>query len=155
MDLEAQQFLVLTFGCEVSISVTLQVEVWLNRLLDAMRETILHELEDAVVAYEEKPRDQWLFDFPAQVALCGSQIWWSTEVNISFSRLEEGYENALKDYNKKQVGMANFYTKCVKQLVELMLFFLHCLTGKLPSFMTLYFLFLGSNVECLDSEASG
>ena len=82
-----------------------QVEVWLNRLLDAMKETILHELEDAVVAYEEKPRDQWLFDFPAQVALNGSQIWWSTEVNISFSRLEEGFENALKEYNKKQVNV--------------------------------------------------
>ena len=38
-----------------------------------------------------------------QVALCGTQIWWSTEVGIAFGRLEEGYENALKDYYKKQV----------------------------------------------------
>ena len=68
-----------------------------------MRDTIRHEMTEAVVAYEEKPRDQWLFDFPAQVALCGTQIWWTTEVNIAFSRLEEGYENSLKDYNKKQV----------------------------------------------------
>ena len=68
-----------------------------------MRETILHEMSEAVIGYEEKPRDQWLFDYPAQVALCGTQIWWTTEVNIAFSRLEEGYENALKDYNKKQV----------------------------------------------------
>lgn len=44
---------------------------------------------DAVVAYEEKPREQWLFDYPAQVSLCGTQIWWTTEVNIAFSRLEE------------------------------------------------------------------
>ena len=78
--------------------------MWLNRLLDAMKATILHELAEAVVAYEEKPRDQWLFDFPAQVALCGSQIWWTIEVNMAFGRLEEGYENALKDFNKKQVG---------------------------------------------------
>ena len=60
-------------------------------------------MTEAVSFYEEKPRDQWLFDFPAQVALCGTQIWWTTEVNIAFGRLEEGYENALKDYNKKQV----------------------------------------------------
>lgn len=85
----------------------LQVEVWLNRLLDAMKATILHEMGEAVVYYEEKPRDQWLFDFPAQVALCGSQIWWTTEVNIAFARLEEGYENALKDYNKKQIQQLN------------------------------------------------
>lgn len=84
-----------------------QVEVWLNRLLDSMKATILHELGESVVAYEEKPREQWLFDFPAQVALCGSQIWWTIEVNIAFGRLEEGYENALRDFNKKQVSLSN------------------------------------------------
>ena len=71
--------------------------------MDAMRATVRHELSEAVVAYEEKPRDQWLFDYPAQVALCGTQIWWTTEVVLAFGRLEEGYENALKDYYKKQV----------------------------------------------------
>jgi len=80
-----------------------QVEMWLNKVLDTMRSTIRHELSEAVVSYEEKPRDQWLFDFPAQVALCGTQIWWTTEVNIAFNRLEEGYENALKEYNRKQI----------------------------------------------------
>ena len=35
----------------------------------------------AVRAYEFKARDQWLFDYPAQVSLCGTQIWWTTEVN--------------------------------------------------------------------------
>ncbi|XP_047143157.1 dynein beta chain, ciliary isoform X1 [Hydra vulgaris] len=80
-----------------------QVETWLTRLLNCMQETIRHELSEAVVAYEEKPRDHWLFDYPAQVALCGTQIWWTTEVGISFNRLEEGYENAMKDYYKKQI----------------------------------------------------
>jgi len=31
-------------------------------------------------------------------------MWWTTEVGISFNRLEEGYENAMKEYNKKQVS---------------------------------------------------
>jgi len=70
-----------------------------------MRSTIRDSFADAVVAYEEKPREQWLFDYPAQVSLCGTQIWWTTEVNIAFARLEEGYDNALKDYQKKQVGL--------------------------------------------------
>ena len=39
-------------------------------------------MTDAVKAYEEKPRDQWLFDYPAQVSLCGTQIWWTSEVVI-------------------------------------------------------------------------
>lgn len=38
-----------------------------------------------------------------QVALTCTQIWWTTEVGLAFARLEEGYENAIKDYNKKQV----------------------------------------------------
>ncbi|XP_049809049.1 dynein beta chain, ciliary [Schistocerca nitens] len=79
------------------------VEQWLNRLQAAMRVSIRHYFGEGVVLYEEKPRDQWLFDFPAQVSLCGTQIWWCTEVNLAFATLEEGYENALKDYQKKQI----------------------------------------------------
>ena len=47
-----------------------------------------HYMTDAVAAYEDKPRDQWLFDYPAQVSLCGTQIWWTAEVGIAFGRLE-------------------------------------------------------------------
>ncbi|XP_063817028.1 dynein axonemal heavy chain 9 isoform X3 [Pseudophryne corroboree] len=84
-----------------------QVETWLNRVLDTMRDTVRHEMTEAVTAYEEKPREQWLFDYPAQVALSCTQIWWTTEVGISFARLEEGYENAMKEYYKKQVSQLN------------------------------------------------
>ncbi|XP_075210990.1 dynein heavy chain at 93AB [Lycorma delicatula] len=80
------------------------VEVWLNRLQQAMRNSIRHYFAEAMVSYEEKPREQWLFDYPAQVSLCGTQIWWTTEVNMAFARLEEGYENAIKDYQKKQIA---------------------------------------------------
>ncbi|XP_034234645.1 dynein beta chain, ciliary [Thrips palmi] len=79
------------------------VEVWLNRVQASMRGSIRNFFAEGVVAYEEKPRESWLFDYPAQVSLCGTQIWWCTEVNMAFGRLEEGYENALKDYQKKQV----------------------------------------------------
>uniref|UniRef100_A0A803TFR0 Dynein axonemal heavy chain 17 n=1 Tax=Anolis carolinensis TaxID=28377 RepID=A0A803TFR0_ANOCA len=77
-----------------------QVESWLNRVLDHMRATVRHEMTEAMMAYEEKAREQWLFDYPAQ-------IWWTTEIGISFARLEEGYENAMKEYYKKQVTQLN------------------------------------------------
>ncbi|KAL6263152.1 hypothetical protein P5V15_005953 [Pogonomyrmex californicus] len=80
------------------------VEGWLNRLQKAMRVSIRHYFSEAVVTYEEKPREQWLFDYPAQVSLCGTQIWWTTEVNMAFARLEEGYDNSIKDYLKKQIS---------------------------------------------------
>lgn len=44
-----------------------QVETWLNHVLAHMKATVRHEMTDGVTAYEEKPREQWLFDYPAQV----------------------------------------------------------------------------------------
>ncbi|XP_022915026.2 dynein beta chain, ciliary isoform X1 [Onthophagus taurus] len=89
---------------ETSCSSEGPVEVWLNRVQSCMRSTIRKGIGEGVLSYEEKPRDHWLFDFPAQVSLCGTQIWWTTEVNIAFGRLEEGYDNAIRDYYKKQVS---------------------------------------------------
>ena len=90
-----------------------QVEVWLNRLMAAMRATIRHEFSKSVKTYEETPREKWLFLYPAQVALAGTQIFWTTEVTQSFTKLEEGYENALKDYYKKQIQQLNMLITCL------------------------------------------
>ncbi|XP_075248756.1 dynein beta chain, ciliary-like isoform X2 [Convolutriloba macropyga] len=84
-----------------------QVEDWLNRVQDRMQETVRKQIGDATAAYEDQPREQWLFDWPAQAALATCQIWWVTEVGYAFAKLEEGYENAMKDYNKKQVSNLN------------------------------------------------
>ncbi|XP_034948410.1 dynein beta chain, ciliary-like [Chelonus insularis] len=80
------------------------VEIWLNRVTDAMRRSVRYHFSQAVASYDEKPREQWILDYEAQPALCGTQIWWTAEVNMAFARLEEGFENALKDYQKKQVN---------------------------------------------------
>ncbi|XP_052612854.1 LOW QUALITY PROTEIN: dynein axonemal heavy chain 9 [Peromyscus californicus insignis] len=94
-----------------------QVEIWLNHVLRHMKATVRHEMMEGVTAYEEKPREQWLFDYPAQVALTCTQIWWTTEVGIAFARMEEGYENAMKDYYKKQVAqLKTLITMLIGQL---------------------------------------
>ncbi|GCB63828.1 hypothetical protein scyTo_0014683 [Scyliorhinus torazame] len=82
-------------------------ECWLRNLEETMQTTVQQEIMEAVAAYEEKSRDQWLFDYPAQVALTGTHIWWTTDVGIAFERLEEGFETALKDYSKKQIAQLN------------------------------------------------
>lgn len=84
-----------------------KVEVWLNRVLDEMRATLLYNLHQCVSNFEEKPRDQWIFDYPAQISLAGCQIGWAAEVTLNFAQLEEGYENALKFFNKKQITQLN------------------------------------------------
>lgn len=42
-----------------------------------------------------------------QVALTCTQIWWTSDVNIAFARMDEGYDNALKEYYRKQVSQLN------------------------------------------------
>ncbi|CAH0400414.1 unnamed protein product [Chilo suppressalis] len=84
-----------------------KVETWLNRVTDCMRYTLRDIFEHSVKSYEEKSRDEWVFDWPAQPALVGTQIWWTTETNQAFEKLEEGYEGALKDYQKKQIMQLN------------------------------------------------
>lgn len=80
-----------------------KVEAWLTCLEESMKACVRGHLSEAVSVYEDRPREQWVLDFPAQVALTGSQIWWSNDMELVFRRLEEGFESALKDYNKKQV----------------------------------------------------
>jgi dynein heavy chain len=55
-----------------------QVEAWLNRLLDKMRETVRYCLAEAINAYEEKPRELWVQDYPAQIGR-------NLKINIVFS----------------------------------------------------------------------
>jgi dynein heavy chain len=116
------------------------VEVWLNKIQIRMRSSLRWYQQCAVQQYEEKPREQWLFDFPAQISLCGTQVvsfrlflvsshgsdmvtcqfqWWTLEVNIAFSRLEEGYDNALKDYYKKQISqLSTLITLLIGELTK-------------------------------------
>lgn len=80
-----------------------QVESWLNGLVAEIKSSLRHLLHEAVTSVEERPKDAWIWDFPAQVALTASQITWNAEVSAAFQKLEEGYENAMKDLSRKQV----------------------------------------------------
>ena len=63
------------------------VESWLNKIMDESQATVNALIADGVVTYEEKAREQWLFDYPAQIALGGNQIWWTTEVGIKMASI--------------------------------------------------------------------
>ncbi|XP_053970080.1 dynein beta chain, ciliary [Anastrepha ludens] len=84
-----------------------RVEVWLNGVILQMRNT-LHELfRRALHAHVNKPRELWLHEWPAQVALCCSQIAWAADVNRAFAWMDEGYEAAMKDLHKRQMTQLN------------------------------------------------
>jgi dynein heavy chain len=78
------------------------VERWLNELTrmqqDSLRAITEAAVEAAVNWEVEKPRHLWLEDYPAQVALVGSQIYWTEETQAALEELETGQEDALKKY---------------------------------------------------------
>lgn len=52
-----------------------QVEIWLNHVLAHMKATVRHEMTESVTTYDEKPREQWIFDYPAQVFSQPGPLW--------------------------------------------------------------------------------
>jgi dynein heavy chain, axonemal len=78
------------------------VERWLNDLTVMQQDTLRYILEAAIetaVNWEvEKPRHFWLEDYPAQVALVATQIYWTEETQASLDELEGGQEDAVKKY---------------------------------------------------------
>eukprot|EP00698_Gefionella_okellyi_P011840 TRINITY_DN3147_c1_g1_i1.p1 TRINITY_DN3147_c1_g1~~TRINITY_DN3147_c1_g1_i1.p1 ORF type:complete len:4456 (-),score=1211.74 TRINITY_DN3147_c1_g1_i1:43-11907(-) len=92
-----------TVALSPPLNCTGHVEQWLSRFIDSMRFTLRSLLRDAVATYEDKPREDWLRAYPAQIVLVGTQIAWASEVSVAFDRLEEGNETALREYNKKQI----------------------------------------------------
>ncbi|KAH0788142.1 Dynein heavy chain family protein [Histomonas meleagridis] len=80
-----------------------QVEVWIQKLLDTSKHTLRNKLAEAISsAYETSQRPKWIIENIAQVGLTAVSIQWNKEVNTAFKQLEEGIENAMKDYNVKQ-----------------------------------------------------
>mmetsp|Transcript_13737 Transcript_13737/g.31794 ORF Transcript_13737/g.31794 Transcript_13737/m.31794 type:complete len:4493 (-) Transcript_13737:49-13527(-) len=89
------------------------VELWLKDLTAWTHDVIRVILSEAVRAYEEKPRQEFLLDWPAQITVLTFRIVYTEEVNYAFDQLEEGNENALKDYNKKQIENLTMLTDMI------------------------------------------
>ncbi len=78
------------------------VERWLNDLTvmqqDSVRCILEAGIETAVNWEVEKPRHLWLEDYPAQVVLVGTLIYWTEETQAALDELEGGQEDAIKKY---------------------------------------------------------
>ena len=53
------------------------VEKWLLQVEDVMINSVRKVCGDSVTAYENTPRDRWVMDWPGQVAICVSSIFWT------------------------------------------------------------------------------
>jgi len=80
------------------------VENWLNDLTRKQQDTlkeILYDAQEAAVQWdvgEGKPRHMWLDDYPAQVSLAATQIFWTEETERSLDDFEGGQDDAVKKY---------------------------------------------------------
>lgn len=94
------------------------VEHWLNKLTDIQNltlKTVLRSAIDTAVNWEhEKPRHEWLFDYPAQVVLQACQIFWTEETESALEDLEAGSEDAVKQYLEKCNTRLNRLIKLVE-----------------------------------------
>ncbi|CAM9358663.1 unnamed protein product [Ascophyllum nodosum] len=80
--------------------VTGAVELWLTRLVVWMQKSlrlILDEaLREATLWEIDKPREEWLFGYPAELALLASQILWTGECEKALEESEYGTESAVR-----------------------------------------------------------
>ncbi|CAG9311235.1 unnamed protein product [Blepharisma stoltei] len=82
------------------------VETYLSELEVMMRKVLKAILEHARTTAElwdiqgEKSREIWIDDYPAQIALVGTQIVWTEETARTIEEVFVGSESAMKDFYK-------------------------------------------------------
>ncbi|XP_076020504.1 dynein axonemal heavy chain 3-like [Genypterus blacodes] len=57
------------------------VEKWLLQVEGIMLKSVLDVIHQGVAEYAEVPRKQWVLNWPGQVVICASSIFWTSEVS--------------------------------------------------------------------------
>ena len=65
---------------EYPVDCTGSIEVWLQRLVDGMKDTVKAIIKRSVRDVENMTKDEFIFTYAAQVALLGIQLQWTTQV---------------------------------------------------------------------------
>uniref|UniRef100_A0A8D3BVT1 Dynein axonemal heavy chain 12 n=1 Tax=Scophthalmus maximus TaxID=52904 RepID=A0A8D3BVT1_SCOMX len=84
------------------------VEKWLVQVEDLMIRSVRDVVARSRVAYAETARSQWVKDWPGQVVLCSSQIFWTLEVHEAIGAGADGLKNyyqQLRDQLNDVVGL--------------------------------------------------
>ncbi|CAN0430165.1 unnamed protein product, partial [Scytosiphon promiscuus] len=103
-------------------TISRQVEIYLQHVLDSQRKTLGNTLKRSIGRYPNQARVEWLMDAdppgsakksdPAQVALLVAGINYVLEVEATLERVDSGDMSALNGYHDLQVNQLN-------QLIEL------------------------------------
>ncbi|KAG5443966.1 Dynein heavy chain 3, axonemal [Clonorchis sinensis] len=79
------------------------VEKWLLQVEDVMLSSLRKVISDSIYGYSATAREKWVLDWPGQVVICVSCIYWTEEV-------QEAMGNA---------ALANYKEKCDKQIDDI------------------------------------
>uniref|UniRef100_A0A8C4DY39 Dynein axonemal heavy chain 3 n=1 Tax=Dicentrarchus labrax TaxID=13489 RepID=A0A8C4DY39_DICLA len=60
------------------------VEKWLLQVEKLMLRSVQHVIHQGVIQYTELPRKKWVLQWPGQVVICASSIFWTTEVSEAY-----------------------------------------------------------------------
>ncbi|KAJ1562895.1 Dynein heavy chain 7, axonemal, partial [Nowakowskiella sp. JEL0078] len=81
------------------------VEKWLLQVEKVMQASVHQQIANGLEAYNETARSRWVLEWPGQVVICVSQIFWTKEVSEA---IRLGGVSGLKSYKEL----------CTKQLEE-------------------------------------
>lgn len=87
---------------EKAIEAKGNIEVWLQRLVDGMQDTIKQVIRRAVRNVAEMTLDEFIFSHPAQVALLGIQFQWTADTQAALSNAKT--DKTIMSKNMKKVG---------------------------------------------------
>ncbi|KAG4091689.1 dynein heavy chain and region D6 of dynein motor-domain-containing protein [Neocallimastix lanati (nom. inval.)] len=91
------------------------VEKWLLQVEKVMQASVHEQIQKSIKSYEEIPREKWVLEWPGQVVLCVSQIFWTREITETIM-------------NKETNGLEHYRDKCTKQLETIV----ELVRGELP-----------------------
>ncbi|KAK7111861.1 dynein axonemal heavy chain 3-like isoform X2 [Littorina saxatilis] len=80
------------------------VEKWLLQVEDMMMSSIRKIVLDSIQGYRDTPRKRWVLEWPGQVILCTSTIFWTSEVMEAMAE-EGGLKLYLEKSNKQIDGI--------------------------------------------------
>jgi dynein heavy chain len=89
------------------------VETWMDGLTHHTHDQLKILLNDSVDAFEEKPRHEFIFNWCAMLCTVVCRIVYTEDVNFAFDQMEEGNDNAMQDYNSKQIATLNKYAELI------------------------------------------
>jgi len=91
---------------EIDPAETGAVEKWMLEFEDVMKDSIQKVMGESVASYPTTPREKWILDWPGQIVLGASQVFWTKATG-----------DAIREAGSQ--GLRNYADTCTKQLMNI------------------------------------